>query len=154
MGPSVHDQYEPHWWHCPVPRCEPQSLHPLVPPLFLLPRAELCWKGHYLQGCLPETGHRVSTATWVNVQARVWALTQIQEDFYPFPSPLTPPSAQQGPGHSTASHRQRACVGRRWGCQSWEEGAGRDFLRQRIHSPAIRGKQQGNLSCSLRVLGN
>lgn len=92
----------------------------------------------------------------MKVQARVRAPTQIQEDFYPFSSPLPSPSAPPGPVRSTApasiqaSHHQRA--GRE--AQSWEEGAGRDFLRQRIQFPAIRGKYHRNLSCSLRNLGS
>lgn len=124
------------WRHYPAPHCESQSLHPS----FLLPTVQPCLKGHYLQGCLSQTHHRVSTATWVKAQAHARALTQIRGEFLCLllPSPQ-PPSAPPGPGRSTApaslraSHRQRA--GRE--AQSWE---------QRIQSSAIRGKYHGNLS--------
>lgn len=98
MGSSVHDRYEPFRWHYPVPNvntraCTPRSSSPQL---------SSPWKDViYREGCLPQTDHRVSTATWVKVQAHVWALTQIQENFYTF-SPLAPPSPPPGLGHSVA----------------------------------------------------
>lgn len=135
----------------PSAQCEYQSLHPT----FLLPTAELSLKRRYLpRGVLaPNRSSCQHSYLSESPSPCMSPDTDPGEFLHLLPSSPSITTTRSGAQRGTciqASHCQR--MGKE--AQSWEEAAGKDFLRQRIQSPAVRGKHHGNLNCSLRTLGN